>query len=91
MTFEVFTDHKSFKYLFSQKELSLRQRRWKKIFKDYDCTLNYHPRKANVVADALSRKVQVASLMVRKWHMLEEVIVGIRVLNHKRVNLRILV
>ena len=40
---------------------------------DYDCSLNYHPEKANVVADPLSRKVQVASLMVREWHMLEEV------------------
>ena len=44
-----------------------------KFLKDYDCTLNYHSGKANVVADVLSRKVQVASLMVREWHMLEEV------------------
>ena len=54
--FEVFSDHKSLKYLFDQKELNMRQRRWLELLKDYDFGLNYHPRKANVVADALSRK-----------------------------------
>ena len=54
---EVFTDHKSLKYIFTQKELNLRQRRWLELIKDYDLSLQYHPRKANVVADALSRKV----------------------------------
>ncbi|RVW75772.1 Retrovirus-related Pol polyprotein from transposon 17.6 [Vitis vinifera] len=55
-TCEIFTDHKSLKYLFSQKELNMRQRRWIKLLKDYDCIIQYHPRKANAVADALSRK-----------------------------------
>ena len=72
VTFEVFTDHKSLKYLFSQKELNLRQRRWVEFLEDYDCSINYHPGKANVVADALSRRAQVAGLMVREWDMLEE-------------------
>ncbi|XP_071939216.1 uncharacterized protein [Coffea arabica] len=72
VTFEVFTDHKSLKYLFSQKELNLRQRRWVEFLEDYDCSINYHPEKANVVADALSRRTQVAGLMVREWDMLEE-------------------
>ena len=73
VTFEIFTNHKSLKYLFSQKELNLRQRRWVKFLKDYDCTINYHPGKANVVADALSRQVQVAGLMIKELHLLEEV------------------
>ncbi|XP_027158420.1 uncharacterized protein LOC113760043 [Coffea eugenioides] len=73
VTFEVFTDHKSLKYLFSQKELNLRQRRWVEFLEDYDCSINYHPGKANVVADALSRKAQVAGLMVKEWDMLEEI------------------
>ncbi|KAJ4701711.1 Retrotransposon protein, putative, Ty3-gypsy subclass [Melia azedarach] len=55
-TCEIYTDHKSLKYLFTQKELNLRQRRWIELIKDCDCTIDYHPGKANVVADALSRK-----------------------------------
>ena len=55
-TCQIFTDHKSLKYLFSPKELNLRIRRWMKLPKDYDCTIDYHPGKMNVVADALRRK-----------------------------------
>ena len=54
--FEVFTDHQNLKYLFTQRDLNLRQRRWAEYMVDYDFTLQYHPGKANVVADALSRK-----------------------------------
>ena len=53
---EIYTDHKSLKYLFSQKELNMRQRRWIELLKHYDCIILYHPSKANVVVDALSRK-----------------------------------
>ncbi|KAA3461548.1 reverse transcriptase [Gossypium australe] len=52
----IFTDHKSFKYLISQKDLNSRQRRWLELLKDYELVIDYHPGKVNVVADALSRK-----------------------------------
>ena len=53
----IYTDHKSLKYLPSQRELNLRQRRWMELIKDYDCVIDYHSGKANVMADALSRKI----------------------------------
>jgi hypothetical protein len=56
---KIFTDHKRLKYIFTQKELNLRQRRWLELIKDYDLEIQYRPRKANVVADALSRKGQL--------------------------------
>ena len=52
----IYTDHKSLNFLPSQRELNLRQHRWMELIKDYDCVIDYHPGKANVVADALSRK-----------------------------------
>ena len=51
---EIYTDHKSLKYLFTQKELNMRQRRWLELIKDYDLEIHYHPGKANVIADVLS-------------------------------------
>jgi hypothetical protein len=53
----IFTDHKSLKYIFTQTDLNLRQRRWLELIKDYDIEIHYHPGKANVVADALSQKL----------------------------------
>nr|GEY80591.1 hypothetical protein [Tanacetum cinerariifolium] len=55
-TCDIFTDHKSLKYIFTQKELNMRQRRWLELLNDYDANIQYRPGKANMVADALSRK-----------------------------------
>ncbi|GJS00545.1 putative reverse transcriptase domain-containing protein [Tanacetum coccineum] len=61
----VFTDHKSLQHILRQKELNMRQRRWLELLADYDCEICYHPGKANVVADALSRKKQIKPLRIR--------------------------
>jgi hypothetical protein len=61
---ELYTDHKSLKYIFTHPDLNLRQRRWLEIIRDYDLGVNYHPGKANVVADALSYKSHVSQLVV---------------------------
>jgi hypothetical protein len=61
---ELYTDHKSLKYIFTQSNLNLRQRRWLELIKDYDLGINYHPGKANVVADALSRRSHASQLVV---------------------------
>ena len=73
--FEVFSDHKSLKYIFTQQDLNMRQRRWMEYLEDYDFTLHYHPGKANVVVDALNRKSWrvLASVASREWLMLETV------------------
>ncbi|KAA0036866.1 ty3-gypsy retrotransposon protein [Cucumis melo var. makuwa] len=63
---QIFTDHKSLKYFFTQKELNMRQRRWLELVKDYDCEILYHPGKANVVADALSRKVSYSAALITR-------------------------
>nr|GEU49476.1 putative reverse transcriptase domain-containing protein [Tanacetum cinerariifolium] len=55
----IYTDHRSLQHMFDQKELNMRQRRWIELFNDYDCEIRYHPGKANVVADVLSRKERI--------------------------------
>jgi hypothetical protein len=52
----IYTDHKSMKYIFTQPDLNMRQQRWLELIKDYELEVHYHPRKANIVADVLSRK-----------------------------------
>ncbi|GKD66781.1 putative nucleotidyltransferase, ribonuclease H, partial [Tanacetum coccineum] len=66
----VFTDHKSLQYILDLKELNMRQRRWIELLSDYDCEIRYHPGKANVVADALSRKEREKPLRVRSLMLL---------------------
>jgi hypothetical protein len=61
---ELYTDHKSLKYIFTQANLNLSQRRWLELIKDYDLGINYHPTKANVVANTLSRRSHVSQLVV---------------------------
>ncbi|GJW21236.1 putative reverse transcriptase domain-containing protein [Tanacetum coccineum] len=61
----VFTDHKSLQHILDQKELNMRQRRWQELLSDYDCDIRYHPGKAKIVADALSRTERIEPLRVR--------------------------
>ena len=69
----IYIDHKSLKYLLTQKELNLRQRRWLELFKDYDCIIDYHLEKVNVVADALSRKTMTTLLIQRnEWRIVSD-------------------
>jgi hypothetical protein len=62
--YELYIDHKSLKYIFTQLNINLRQIRWFELIKDYDLGINYQPRKANVVVDALSRKSHMSQLVV---------------------------
>ncbi|GKE26287.1 putative reverse transcriptase domain-containing protein, partial [Tanacetum coccineum] len=65
----IYTDHKILQHIFSQRELNMRQRRWIELFSYYDYEIRYHPGKANVVADALSRKERVKPKRVRAMNM----------------------
>ena len=73
--FEVFSDHKSLKYIFTQQDLNMRQLKWMEYLEDYDFTLHYHLGKENLVADALNQKSRgvLASVASREWQMLETV------------------
>jgi hypothetical protein len=63
---EVYSNHKSLKYIFTRPDLNLRQRRWLELIKDYNLGINYHPVKANVVADTLSRRSRLNMLATRE-------------------------
>lgn len=68
--FEVFTDHKSLKYIFDQKELNNRQRRWMETLDDFNLDIKYQPGKTNVIADALSKKTKtLAGLWATEWKL----------------------
>ncbi|GJS19184.1 putative reverse transcriptase domain-containing protein [Tanacetum coccineum] len=69
----IYTDHKIFQHIFSQKELNMRQRHWIELFSDYDCEIRYHPGKANVVADALSMKERVKPKRKGLDEMIEQI------------------
>jgi hypothetical protein len=64
----IYIDHKSLKYILTQAELNMRQRRWLELIKDYDLEVHYHPGKANVVVDALSRKAYCHCLSIEAFH-----------------------
>ncbi|GJZ77195.1 putative reverse transcriptase domain-containing protein [Tanacetum coccineum] len=81
----IYTDHKSLQHIFSQKELNMRQRRWIELFSDYDCEIRYHPGKANVVADALSRKERVKPKRVRAMNMTLQSSIKDRILAAQKV------
>ncbi|GJY06112.1 putative reverse transcriptase domain-containing protein [Tanacetum coccineum] len=80
----IYMDHKSLQHIFSQKELNMRQRRWIELFSDYDCEIRYHSGKANVVADALSRKERVKPKRVRAMNMILQSSIKDRILTAQK-------
>ncbi|GKF64982.1 putative reverse transcriptase domain-containing protein, partial [Tanacetum coccineum] len=76
----IYIDHKIIHHIFSQKELNMRQRRWIELFSDYDCEIRYHPGKANVVVDALSRKEILKPMRVRTMNMILQLSIKDRIL-----------
>ncbi|GJT24165.1 putative reverse transcriptase domain-containing protein [Tanacetum coccineum] len=80
----IYMDHKSLWHISSQKELNMRQCRWIELFSDYDCEIRYHPGKANVVADALSRKERVNPKRVRAMNMILQSSINDRILTAQK-------
>ncbi|GJT86921.1 putative reverse transcriptase domain-containing protein [Tanacetum coccineum] len=85
----VFTDHKSLQHILDQKDLNMRQRRWIELLSDYDCKIRYHPGKANVVADALSRKERIEPLRVRALVMTIGLDLPLRILEAQKEAIRV--
>jgi hypothetical protein len=91
--YHIYTDHKSLKYIFTQSELNMRQRRWLELIKDYELEIHYHPGKANVVADALSCKASCHCLTMKTYDItlcqeMEKLNLGMiqhRTLNHLKL------
>nr|GEY00466.1 hypothetical protein [Tanacetum cinerariifolium] len=80
----IYTDHKSLQHIFSQKELNIRQRRWIELFSDYDYEISYHPGKAHIVADALSRKERVKPKRVRSMNTILQSSIKDRILTGQK-------
>ncbi|KAJ9539016.1 hypothetical protein OSB04_031749 [Centaurea solstitialis] len=80
----IFTDHKSLQHILDQKMLNMRQRRWVELLSDYDCEIKYHPGKANVVADALSRKERVKPTRTRAMGVLVQTSLKSQILEAQR-------
>ncbi|GJV09559.1 putative reverse transcriptase domain-containing protein [Tanacetum coccineum] len=77
----VFTEHKNLQHILNRKELNMRQRQWLELLSDYDCEISYHPRKATVVADAMSRKERIKLLRVRALVMMIGLNLPVQILN----------
>ncbi|KAJ9566644.1 hypothetical protein OSB04_002610 [Centaurea solstitialis] len=84
----IFTDHKSLQHILDQKMLNMRQRRWVELLSDYDCEIKYHPWKANVVADALSRKERVKPTRTRAMGVLVQTSLKSQILEAQREALK---
>ncbi|KAJ9536482.1 hypothetical protein OSB04_un000319 [Centaurea solstitialis] len=84
----IFTDHKSLQHILDQKMLNMRQRRWVELRSDYDCKIKYHPGKAKVVADALSRKERVKPARTRAMGMIVQTSLKSQILEAQREALK---
>ncbi|GJR45673.1 putative reverse transcriptase domain-containing protein [Tanacetum coccineum] len=80
----IYTEYKSLQHVFNQKELNMRQRSWIELFSDYDCEIHYNPGKANIVADALSRKEIIKPKRVRAMNMTLQSSIKDRILAAKK-------